>query len=253
MGQFSKRLGRRGPATSVEDAEDGLVAAARAFIRRPDGGVALRLVGGAAALLEARGAAGAGRRACGPGCAYCCHLPVTLSVAEALRIVEHVGALGAAEQARVRAAVSAADEAAAGDDDEALFLARRPCAFLGADGRCGIYAVRPLACRGHAATDRQGCADAHAAPADPAAAGRVAVDVALRREKDRVKTTLALTLRAAGRDLLEYELHSLLRLLLADPRRGGAWLSGQVGEQPCRVLAVSRAAAAEMHRLADEA
>lgn len=84
-------------------------------------------------------------------------------------------------------------------------------------------------------------------------ADRIVVDDDLRREKDRVKTTLALTLHAAGRDLLEYELHAVMRLLLADPRRARAWLSGQVSEQPCRVLAVSRAAHAEIHRLADEA
>lgn len=255
MGTFSKRLGRRGPAATVADAEDTLVGAARAFIRRPDGAVALRLASGAAELLDARGAASAGaaQRACGPGCAYCCHYPVTLSLAEALRIVDHLAGQSAAVQAAIRAAVIAADEAAADEDDEALFLSRRACAFLGEDSRCRIYAVRPLACRGHAAMDRQACADAHAAPGDPARADRVVVDDDLRREKDRVKTTLALTLRAAGRDLLEYELHALMRLLLADPRRARAWLSGQVTEQPCRVLAVSRAAHAEIHRLADEA
>lgn len=254
MGHFSKRLSRRGPTTSVTDAEEALVSAGRAFIRRPDGAVALRLVSGAATLLDTRGAAtaDAANRACGPGCAYCCHLPVTLSLPEALRIVDHLEGQGAAALAAVRAAVVAADEAAAGEDDEALFLSRRPCAFLGGDLRCTIYAVRPLACRGHAAMDRQACADAHAAPDDAALAGRIAVDAELRREKDRIKTTLGLSLRAAGRDVLDYELHSLLRVLLADPRRARAWLSGQVMEQPCRVLGISRAAADELHRLADE-
>ncbi|MCA9636462.1 MAG: YkgJ family cysteine cluster protein [Myxococcales bacterium] len=215
--------------------------------------MALRLAGDAAALLDARGAASAGAaaRACGPGCAFCCHLPVTLSVPEGLRILAHIDSLDVDARERAVAAVFAVAAAVSGDSEELLFLVRRPCAFLGEDQRCTIYEVRPIACRGHASMSRQACADAHAAPEDPALADAIPIDLALRDEKNRTKTTLGLTLLQAGRDPLDYELHTLLRALLVDAQVGEAWLSGQGGEAPARVLAISREALDELRYLAD--
>lgn len=264
MGDFSKSLGRRSkplrtptPLPARADAEDAVVAAARAFMRRPDGALALRLVSDVGTLLDRRGAAdpAAPRRACAPGCAHCCHMPVSLSPAEALLIHTHVLETWPADRrAALLAALTEADHAAALEDDTALFLARRPCVFLEGPGqRCTIYAVRPLACRGHASFDRQACADAHEAPADAARAAKIPIDEALRAEKDKIKTTLGVTMIEARRDPLDYELTSLLRALFADPEIAQRWLSGRAGELPCRVLGPGRAAHAELTRLAAQA
>jgi hypothetical protein len=36
------------------------------------------------------------------------------------------------------------------------YYAHVPCALL-VDGRCSVYSVRPLLCRGYLSTDREGC------------------------------------------------------------------------------------------------
>lgn len=140
MGDFSKRLGRRAqplrtpvPLAAGANAEDAVVASARAFVRRPDGALALRLVSDTGTLLDRRGAVdpAASRRACGAGCAYCCHMPVSLSLPEALLIHTHVLESWPAERrAALVAAISAGDREAAALDDAALFLSGRACVFL---------------------------------------------------------------------------------------------------------------------------
>lgn len=263
MGDFSKGLARRGkplrppnPLPARADADDAVVAAAQAFIRRPDGALALRLVSDLGTLLDRRGAAAenASQRDCGPGCAHCCHMPVTLSPAEALLINAHVLAHWSTERrAALIAALDTSDRAAAKLDDDALFLSRRACVFLGESQRCTIYEVRPLACRGHASFDRSACAAAHERPADPSLAAAVPVDDELRAEKDRARTTLGFSLLEARRDPLDYELVSLLRAVFADPEIGQRWLAGRPGELPCRVLETGRTARAELDRLAAQA
>lgn len=263
MGSFSKSLGRRGKSLQVPtslpdraDAEDAIVSAARAFVRRPDGALALRLVRDAGTLLDRRAAAspGASRRACGPGCAHCCNIPVSLTAPEALLIHTHVQQHWPEDRRQaLLAAITAGDAAAAREDDEALFLAGRPCVFLDPAGRCSIYDVRPLACRGHASFDDRACAAAHAAPEDAALAAQIPVDDELRAEKNRVKTTLGFTLLEARRDPLDYELLSLLRAVFSDPELVQRALAKPSAELPCRVLGTSRTAHAELTRLAADA
>ena len=263
MGDFSKGLARRGkplrppnPLPARADADDAVVTAAQAFIRRPDGALALRLVSDVGSLLDRRGAAApdAPRRACGPGCAHCCHMPVTLSPAEALLIHTHVLATWPTERrTTLISAIEAGDRSSEKLDEAALFLSRRACVFLDPSQRCTIYEVRPLACRGHASFDRSACAAAHEHPGDPALAAAVPVDDELRAEKDRAKTTLGFTLLEARRDPLDYELLSLLRAVFADPEIAQRWLAGRPGELPCRVLETGRNARAELDALAARA
>lgn len=71
--------------------------------------------------------------ACAPGCSDCCHRELTVTSIEAARIAALVRALPPA----LRAALAA--RAADGE----------PCVALEADGRCAVYAARPLVCRSH--------------------------------------------------------------------------------------------------------
>jgi Fe-S-cluster containining protein len=99
---------------------------------------------------------------CKAGCSYCCCKPgVLVSIPELLRILDHLQATFDAE------AVSAVREGArryarqlAGrsfDDptDESV-----PCPLL-SDGRCSVYEVRPLTCRGYNSTSVDACRQAH--------------------------------------------------------------------------------------------
>lgn len=74
-----------------------------------------------------------GALACGPGCADCCRRELTVTAVEAARIRREVESLGEAERARLAARAEGA----------------APCVALGEDGRCAIYAVRPVVCRSH--------------------------------------------------------------------------------------------------------
>lgn len=102
---------------------------------------------------------------CAGGCSSCCHGPFDISVADTELLVAAVQALPAHERGTVRdraarllermtAALpgwsSPHDIADAGDDAfdrMAATLAVEPCPLLADDGRCRIYADRPLVCR----------------------------------------------------------------------------------------------------------
>ena len=99
---------------------------------------------------------------CKEGCSYCCCKPgVLISIPELLGILEYMQTTFDAE------AVSAVRERARGyvgqlagrsfDDptDESF-----PCPLL-SDGRCSVYAVRPLTCRGYNSTSVDACRQAH--------------------------------------------------------------------------------------------
>jgi Fe-S-cluster containining protein len=235
--------------------EDALVESAQAFITRADGTIALRLAEAAATLLDSRGraTARASERACEPGCDYCCRMPVSLSMPEALRIHAHVAQTWSqADRARLAEALAEASQAARADED-ALFLSQRPCAFL-REGRCSIYSVRPLACRGHASFSRQACADAHAAPDDFERAEQVPVDDDLRRCKDEIKTTLGIVLLQAGLHALDCELASLLARLVDEPETERAWLAGAdlVTHLDCHALSSAHASLDELIVLAEQ-
>lgn len=77
---------------------------------------------------------------CATGCADCCHVRLTVTSVEAAAIRAHLAALPPARRAAI-----AASAAAAPDD---------LCAALDADGRCRIYAARPVVCRSHGAPIR---------------------------------------------------------------------------------------------------
>jgi Fe-S-cluster containining protein len=108
----------------------------------------------------------------------------------------------------------------------------RPCAFL-ANGRCSIYEVRPLVCRGYNSLSKERCEAYHYDPT-----------VDLRGTKDRVAGRLAEAtedgviagLQALGLDAQWYELPSaVLRAL--EVRDGAArWARGKAVFEGCNQL-----------------
>lgn len=95
---------------------------------------------------------GSGVSPCKRGCSHCCHQAVQMSRAEARLIAEVTGERLNAEP------LGGIDVAGAAGDGEELGRVRRkaelaysgqPCPFLGGDGSCRVYEVRPIACRLH--------------------------------------------------------------------------------------------------------
>ena len=102
---------------------------------------------------------------CRAGCTACCHGPFDISAADAELLREGLATLPAADrtEVRVRAELlltrmrelapawgppwSIDDLGEEGFDRLAEALAGVPCPMLGDDGRCRVYAYRPLVCR----------------------------------------------------------------------------------------------------------
>jgi Fe-S-cluster containining protein len=98
-----------------------------------------------------------GAVACKAGCGHCCHVAVSVTAPEALTIVEHLKRPGsAAELQQLAGRVAAARERTGRLSSSERFSPDNPCVFLD-DGRCRIYEVRPLACRGMNSLDATEC------------------------------------------------------------------------------------------------
>ncbi len=92
-------------------------------------------------------------RQCVAGCTACCHFTVGVTAVEALRLAAAVSDHPDAANLRARIGKRATDDRITKHSAQD----RRPCAMLQSDGRCAVYADRPLACRGWTSTDRVGC------------------------------------------------------------------------------------------------
>jgi Fe-S-cluster containining protein len=161
------------------------------------------------------------QHACAPGCDFCCYLPVDVLAPEAFRIAAHLEQTRSPEEL----ATLVYQLGAQGQHDFGV----RPCVFL-ANGRCSIYEVRPMVCRGYNSLSKERC---KAYRDDPT--------VDLRGTKDRVAGRLAEAtedgviagLEALGLDAQWYELPSaVLRAL--ETRDGPArWARGEAVFQGC--------------------
>ena len=93
--------------------------------------------------------------ACRADCAYCCYVPrVLVTLPECGRIIHRVRTWPADQIDALKARLEAHVAAQASDD--AAPARRPPCALL-ADGRCSVYDVRPLVCRGQHSYDVRQC------------------------------------------------------------------------------------------------
>jgi uncharacterized protein len=89
------------------------------------------------------------QHACAAGCFFCCYLPVDVLAPEAFRIAAHL------KQTRSPGELAELVYrlAAPGGHDPGT----RPCVFLD-QGRCSIYEVRPMVCRGYNSLSKERCA-----------------------------------------------------------------------------------------------
>lgn len=83
---------------------------------------------------------------CTPGCAHCCHYPITISVFEGIPIFRYLVARGQWTPA-LKKRLQAHAEQTFGLAGEMWFLGNIACPFLDEKKRCSIYKVRPFACQ----------------------------------------------------------------------------------------------------------
>ena len=164
------------------------------------------------------------QHACAAGCDFCCYLPVDVLAPEAFRIAAHLEQTRSPEEL----ATLVYRLGAQGQHDFGL----RPCVFL-ANGRCSIYEVRPMVCRGYNSLSKERCeAYHHDATVD------------LKGTKDRVAGRLAEAmedgviagLEALGLDAQWYELPSAVLRALETTDGPARWARGEVVFQGCDQL-----------------
>jgi hypothetical protein len=170
--------------------------------------------------------------ACKPGCGWCCHQQVGIALPEAIRLAAHIAALPAAERddLTARAQSTAARTRGMGPAERAA--AKLPCAFLGSDGNCRVYAARPLRCRGLHSIDVDFCIACH----DDFAAMRaklergelkpVFLDIPERIFDSALAGILKALAKTAPKAVVSLELSAAVAALLAEPRLAAKWLGG---------------------------
>lgn len=171
--------------------------------------------------------------ACRAGCAHCCYQSVGVTAPEVFAIYDHLRATrapGPLEAALAR--VREADDATRGLAAAERLSPDHPCPFL-EDGRCSIYEVRPLACRGTNSLDAAACERNLRDPEAHAAFVAGTASVPCYREPIRAFHAVTAGLQIAldelhGLAALPLELTAAFRILADDPDGVPArWLGGK--------------------------
>ena len=88
---------------------------------------------------------------CQPGCAWCCHHPVAISIFEGISIYRWLTDHGK-WSLKLKEQLQQSAEQQFELTYEVLLKALIPCPLLGADNKCTVYSARPLICRVYYAT-----------------------------------------------------------------------------------------------------
>lgn len=160
---------------------------------------------------------------CRAGCHYCCHYHVAITAVEALVLAEHVHSLPLATRNRLVSKVCETAERVAPLSEDQYQRVNIPCAFL-EEGRCSVYAVRPVACRGFHSVNVDMCKRAFDHPETSVpltvAAGRNAVN-------EGYKYLVVMAQHHAGRDATTYEMHGAVAEALTNPTATKRWKVGK--------------------------
>lgn len=170
-----------------------------------------------------------GEIACQKGCTWCCYQQVGVTTPQALHIADYIRHDDATA---ALAALQELDDLTRGMTNIERIKVQRPCAFLGDQGACSIYPVRPFACRGANSMDADICRRTIEEFDTIADEWRTGIgnpwihrlpNEAMARLQDGV---LAATVQAG---LLndKLELTAAVRIALEDPEAGSKWLSGE--------------------------
>lgn len=170
--------------------------------------------------------------ACKAGCGWCCHQQVGVSAPEAVRIAAHLRDLPEAESAALAARVAEVAARTQGMDTHQRAASKLSCPFLGADGACTIYAVRPLRCRGLHSIDVEFCIACHNdidSMRRKLAAGElkpVYLDTPERIYDSALAGVLKALSKGAPKAVVSLELAAAVAALLEQPRLAERWLAG---------------------------
>lgn len=163
---------------------------------------------------------------CAPGCAFCCHLSVFVSVPELLHLAAHLRRTRSPEAlvsltARVQATAAAVAELSKAERAQA----KRACPLLDPTTRqCSVYDARPLTCRAYNSCDAAVCEQAF----DQALTHwDMPIDLFQLTVGTNVRAGLMAAVVAAGLDPGPYELAPGLAVALTVERAAARWFAGE--------------------------
>ncbi|HYG85145.1 MAG TPA: YkgJ family cysteine cluster protein [Azospirillum sp.] len=157
--------------------------------------------------------------ACRKGCFHCCISYVAATAPELFVIVR---SLKGQRRAAVAARVAEADAETHGRSIAERFAAPCLCPLL-EDGACGIYAVRPSACRSLASFDAEVCARSFGANSGEG----LPAPTAGMELRSAYQASLRTALTLAGLPAVAYELNAGLNRVLQTPEAEARWLKGE--------------------------
>ena len=157
---------------------------------------------------------------CHGGCASCCTIRVAATAPEILLLARTLRSSTDERGIALRQRISAADDATRQLDEQGRMASGSPCPFV-EGGLCVIYAVRPLACRGHASYDEKACIDALAGHPCEVPVSELHVTV-----RSLTQNAMQAALRDAGYAWGAYELNQALHTALTNEICEAAWLKG---------------------------
>jgi Fe-S-cluster containining protein len=161
----------------------------------------------------------AGQPACRAGCAFCCALPVLVQPPEALYLALHLRArLHADALAALVDRLRQRVEARRGWTIEQRRTHQRRCVFLKADGHCGMYDGRPLACRGYTSQSAEVCQEDR---------DTIPVHAGVMSATSGVSYGLVEATAALGLESARYELESAVLCAFEVPDATARWLRGE--------------------------
>jgi Fe-S-cluster containining protein len=164
--------------------------------------------------------------ACSSGCAYCCHLRVSVRAHEALYLAAALMALPEERQRGLRARLIRNAERVRSMTASQHTQTPLRCALLAADNTCSMYAQRPLACRRYHSMSVAACRESFERPQDLSSR----IVISNRRVVASVAQELAYrkVLEEARRDTSANELNTALVEALDDPQGClDRWLRGE--------------------------
>jgi len=157
--------------------------------------------------------------ACGRGCAFCCHTPVSATAPEVLLIATELRRLRMTQEMASR--INAADEITREIGFVARYTFRHACPLL-VDSICSVYTARPAACRGMNSTSADACRASF--ENEKIDITKVAEPLLLRGAHGYA---MLAALQATGYPPEFYELNHALRLAIQTPDAEERWLDGQ--------------------------
>lgn len=137
---------------------------------------------------------------CGSGCHHCCHVRLSITRVEADAIRAEVASWDAARKRALTANAAASPP--------------NRCAALGPDGRCLVYAARPIVCRSHGAPirmrDARSLPVVQACPDNFTEHGPAAADPDCILDQTTLSAMVLAVDRDAGHDGARYDLAEII-------------------------------------------